>query len=135
MVDSKKIYEWQICAICGTGKIARIRVASKLLSKDPSSSSSSVYFQMSKKIQRFEAKVFDKKFTLCRKKLPNKFQKNMYIAWTIVLQSSKNLQRFFKLTKNLCLWSIFRIRRIFIFVFGPFSIFDATMARIIQIQS
>ena len=39
------------------------------------------------------------------------------------------LQRFFKILKNLCLclWSFFWTQRFFVFVFGPFSIFFATL--------
>ena len=40
-----------------------------------------------------------------------------------------NLRRNFELTKilHIRLWSIFRNQRIFVFVFGPFSIFVATL--------
>ena len=43
---------------------------------------------------------------------------------------SKGLQRIFKIPKNLLLrlWSIFQIWRFFVFVFGPFSIFVATLS-------
>ena len=46
----------------------------------------------------------------------------------------KDLRRIFFLTKILCicLWSIFRNRRIFVFVFSPFSIFVATLIPILE---
>ena len=41
----------------------------------------------------------------------------------------EGLQRIFKIPKNLRLRSIFQIRRFFVFVFGPFSIFIATLTQ------
>ena len=60
------------------------------------------------------------------KNIPFSFE-NIHIFGDI--QRICNLRRIFELTKILCvhLRSIFRNQRIFIFVFGPFSIFVATL--------
>ena len=39
----------------------------------------------------------------------------------------EGLRRFFKIQRNLRLWSFFWTQRFFVFVFGPFSIFFATL--------
>ena len=161
-------------------KLWRSSKLRRFLSEDPSSSSSSVHFQMPKNLRSFEdfrpkvTKIFLENFTILCTKLSEKVKKYVLflnfwtsifptLCWVLLLRkfvqvadwkkilttkifhfplkifvSSKifeefaifeDLRRIFELTKilHIRLRSIFRNRRIFVFVFGPFSIFVATL--------